>query len=122
MLDDLVDPLGREQPPVSALMPGLSTPLAAPTPSRPVVSAPMEDPVTAAATSSANSDSDDARAPLREPRAARSPRPDADSPQPTRRAEATTPQPTHDHHPGSPRPQPAPHTNVRRRDRGPFPT
>src|SRR6266536_461872 len=36
MLDDLVDPLGREQPPVSALMPGLSTPLAArPLPARP---------------------------------------------------------------------------------------
>ena len=67
-------------------------PACGPNPSRPAVS-PTEDPVTAAATSSANSDSDDARAQQPEPRAARSPRPDAGSPQPARPADATTPKP-----------------------------
>ena len=79
MLDDLVDPLGRKQPPVPALVPGLTTTLLDPTPSHPVAAAPTEDPARAAATSSANSGSAAAQAQQPEPRAAGSPQPAARS-------------------------------------------
>src|SRR5438093_9782174 len=62
MLNDLVDLLGRKQPPGTGPRARAGRHASCPTPRRAHDEEPTEDPATAAATSSANSDPDDARA------------------------------------------------------------